>query len=641
MDEDITEVLNDSEFDFSGDDSDCDPEFTPPEITQRARDCHNSESSSSNEEDDTMVSSAASPALSNDSYYLYSSSRSRTRGRGRSVSRGRGRGRGRGSSVGEETQRPQLLPLSTRQIGIRNRQNNDGIQDSWTKDTLEPEMNDLMQPAYIYKDTKDWEWNEFYDQYIDDDILKTMVSCTNRTHILETGKSLGLTLRELKTYIGITMIMSALQYPQIDMYWSQKWKVRIIAMAMTRNRFFFIRCRLKCVYDAEVTDEQKIQKVWKIKPLFDRILNGCHEQNRPKEMCIDEMIIPFTGKCPMRQYCPNKPNPVGLKVFVLATPKGVVCDMVIYQGDTTFPEITNQGFGLGEAAVLHLTRSLVPGHLLFFDRFFTSTKLCDELLWRGFHGTGTIMKNRIPRSCVLTEEKVFRKKPRGSSEVKVREDGKLAITMWLDNKPVLMMSTCHYDKNHDECERWSKKDKRYEKVRRPEVIKTYNQNMGGVDLTDRMLSVCPSRNRTKKWTIRVMSHLFDLAVVNAWLQYRVVEAEKGIARKHIVQLREYKLNLGTKLIADNEEGSDGGSEDEEYEDLEPKHVKRKILIKPIPSKEHRTKSAAHLPEYGTKQSRCRKSGCAKKTTVFCKKCDIFLCFTPNRNCYSHFHQNIE
>ncbi|XP_049882268.1 piggyBac transposable element-derived protein 3-like [Pectinophora gossypiella] len=425
------------------------------------------------------------------------------------------------------------------------------------------------------------------------------------------------------------------------MYWSEKWKVPIIAMAMTRNRFFFIRLRLKCVYDSEVSAVQKIQKTWKIQPLFQRILNGCHEQNRPKEMSIDEMIIPFTGKCPMRQYCPNKPNPVGLKVFVLATPQGVVCDMVVYQGDTTFPDLIGQGFGLGEAAVLTLTRTLVPGHLLFFDRFFTSTKLCDELLRRGFHGTGTIMKNRVPKSCVLTEEKVFRKKARGSSEVKVREDGKIAVTMWLDNKPVLMMSTCYCDQNHDECERWSKKDKRYERVRRPEVIKTYNQNMGGVDLTDRMLSVCPSRNRTKKWTIRVISHLFDLAVVNAWLQYRAVQIEKGAIKRNIIQMRQYKLDLGTKLIGDNEEQSDGESGGEEYEELEPKHKKRKILIKPIPSRERRMKSAAHLPEYNTKQSRCRNRGCSKKTTVYCIKCDIYLCFTPNRNCFSDFHKDAE
>ncbi|CAH0723011.1 unnamed protein product, partial [Brenthis ino] len=615
----IAEALNDSEFEFSGDDSDEDPEFVPPELNHRANNHQISESSSSDEEENTLVPSAASPAFSSSSDIASTSSRPRSRGRGRSVSRRRGRGRGRGRdlSLSEDTPRPQSSPLSTRQIAIRNRQHNDGFQDTWTKDTLDSEVTELMQPAYIHKETKDWEWNQFYDQYIDDNILTTIVNCTNRTHILETGKSMELTLRELKIYIGITMIMSALQYPQIDMYWSEKWKVSIIAIAMTRNRFFFIRRRLKCVYDSEVTAEQKIQKIWKVQPLFNRILEGCHEQNRPKEMSIDEMIIPFTGKCPMRQYCPNKPNPVGLKVFVLATPQGVVCDMVIYQGDTTFPHLISQGFSLGEAAVLHLTRTLVPGHLLFFDRFFTSIKLCDELLRRGFHGTGTVIKNIVPKNCVLTEEKVFRKKARGSSEVKVREDGKLAITMWLDNKPVLMMSTCHCDQSHDECERWSKKDKRYERVRRPVVIKTYNQNMGGVDLTDRMLSVCPSRSRTKKWTIRVISHLFDLAV-----------------------LRQYKMDLGTKLVLDNE-GSDDEGEDDAYEEMEPKHKKRKILIKPIPSKECRTKAAAHLPEYGTKQSRCRRSGCAKKTTVFCKKCDIYLCFTPNRNCYSDFHQNLE
>lgn len=149
-------------------------------------------------------------------------------------------------------------------------------------------------------------------------------------------------------------------------------------------------------------------------------------------MNIDEVIIPFTGKCPIRQYCPNKPNPVGLKVFVLASPKGVVCDMAVHQGDTTFPDLINRGFSLGESAIIHLTRTLVPGHLLFFNRFFTTTKLCDELLRLGSHGTGSIMKNRVPKDCVLTEEKIFVKKPRGSSEIKVREDNKVAGTMWLD-----------------------------------------------------------------------------------------------------------------------------------------------------------------------------------------------------------------
>jgi hypothetical protein len=97
---------------------------------------------------------------------------------------------------------------------------------------------------------------------------------------------------------------------------------------------------------------------------------------------------------------------------------------------------------------------------------------------RGFHATGTIMRNRIPKTCGLSEESLFKKKVRGTVEVKIRNDEKLAITRWLDNKPVLMLSTCFSDVNQDQCPRWSKLKKMYETVKRPEAIKIYNENMG-------------------------------------------------------------------------------------------------------------------------------------------------------------------
>lgn len=75
-----------------------------------------------------------------------------------------------------------------------------------------------MQPAYLKQDVMGWEWHSHYDQYINDDLLTTMVDCTNRTHILLKRKTLGLTVKELKVFLGINFIMSALQYPQINMY---------------------------------------------------------------------------------------------------------------------------------------------------------------------------------------------------------------------------------------------------------------------------------------------------------------------------------------------------------------------------------------------------------------------------------------
>ncbi|CAH0724369.1 unnamed protein product, partial [Brenthis ino] len=75
----IAEALNDSEFEFSGDDSDEDSKFVPPELNQTANDHQISESSSSDEEGNTLVLAAASPAFSSSSDIVLTSSRPRSK----------------------------------------------------------------------------------------------------------------------------------------------------------------------------------------------------------------------------------------------------------------------------------------------------------------------------------------------------------------------------------------------------------------------------------------------------------------------------------------------------------------------------------------------------------------------------------
>lgn len=72
---------------------------------------------------------------------------------------------------------------------------------------------------------------------------------------------------------------------------------------------------------------------------------------------------------------------------------------------------------------------MVPDHYIYFDRHFTTKKLLDKLLKRGFNASGTVMKNKVPRSCVLTSDNIFQKKLTGTSEVKIRYDGKIAAEM--------------------------------------------------------------------------------------------------------------------------------------------------------------------------------------------------------------------
>jgi hypothetical protein len=217
----------------------------------------------------------------------------------------------------------------------------------WKSARFSPEPFPLTQPSYFVEDCSGWDDDDFLNQYIDDDILQLVVDKSNQTYLYKNHKLLRLSLKELKVWLGISFVMSALQYPIMRMYWDRKFRLPLIADAMTRDRYFLIRSSIKVVFDNEIPDEtRRNDRLWKVRPLLDKILAGCMKQPRNQEICVDEMMIPFSGKCDMKQYVPDKPNPVGLKVFVLANPNGVVCDFTVYQGKNTFPEETANGFGL-------------------------------------------------------------------------------------------------------------------------------------------------------------------------------------------------------------------------------------------------------------------------------------------------------
>ncbi|ROL42987.1 Chimeric ERCC6-PGBD3 protein [Anabarilius grahami] len=123
---------------------------------------------------------------------------------------------------------------------------------------------------------------------------------------------------------------------QIRMFWSNALQIPTISNTMSRDRFFKLRSHLKVVIDYDVSeDKRETDKFWKVRPFMDRILTGCRLQVRPECVSIDEQMIPLTGACPFRQYVPLKPNPVGMKNFVLASVDGLVLDFEVYQGSKT------------------------------------------------------------------------------------------------------------------------------------------------------------------------------------------------------------------------------------------------------------------------------------------------------------------
>lgn len=270
--------------------------------------------------------------------------------------------------------------------------------------------------------------------------------------------------------------------------------------------------------------------------------------------------------------------------------------------------------------------------------FFTGLKLAEYLLRRNAHLTGTIMANRTGGAAPkLPNEKNMK---RGESCCVVRSDGEMCLTKWKDRKSVMILSTACGITPEGTCRRWSKEERKKVDVPQPHCIKIYNKNMGGVDLADRYVSYYRTKIRTKKWTIRVFAHFLDLAVANAWIEYRNDCKLMDVAAKDILDQFEFKNRVAETLIrAHVDEMQEAVNEvEQDLEIGETAALPKRTKVTSMPPSEVRLDKYGHFPEHVPlkSQMRCRNQGCSGKTRVRCTKCDLFLCLL-NRNCFLDFH----
>ncbi|XP_022195556.1 piggyBac transposable element-derived protein 3-like [Nilaparvata lugens] len=472
-----------------------------------------------------------------------------------------------------------------------------------------------------------------------------MVEKTNIYHHIKTGKELKVTLEEIKKFLGISMLMSTLGYPRIRQYWESTFKVPIIANAFPRDRYFNIRSAIHVVNDNDVTQAMKDEdRLWKVRPLVDKFRTAVLQIPRQEDASIDEQMIPFTGHVGFRQFVPRKPNPTGLKDYVLSSKDGLILDFEVYQGKNTtrlHPEVEGHlKLGTGGRAVLQLAETCPPGTNLYFDRYFTGLALLKALLAlkeKGISGTGTTMKQRLP-NIDFKGDAELNLEGRGAFDMKVNDDESVLALKWVDNKIITMASTRHGAEPFTMARRYSRATKQYIDVPMPNVVRQYNINMGGVDLHNRMLSHYRSYHRTNKWTVRFMEHFFDMACVNSWLKYKSDCFTQNVPKKDVMDLHSFKMRLAQLLIIGKKRLADSDTDSEE-ERPRKKSAGRPGKV-PLPPHEARTKGALHIPiamDLPFAQC-CRNPNCSGKSRVKCTECDVYLCVLNHRNCFLNFHR---
>lgn len=116
---------------------------------------------------------------------------------------------------------------------------------------------------------------------------------------------------EMGSYIGMYLMIGLVQMPSVRCYWENRTRFPVVADVMPWNRFEKLM-RFLCFEDnSSVSEDVKRDKIWKIR----KWLNALEESLRsvaPEELnSVDEIMISFTGRCPVKQYMPAKPHPWG------------------------------------------------------------------------------------------------------------------------------------------------------------------------------------------------------------------------------------------------------------------------------------------------------------------------------------------
>ena len=395
----------------------------------------------------------------------------------------------------------------------------------WKKQNLDDKVEDLPDTEWSVGGRELWTPLRYFEQYFSDDIWNLIAEQTNIRALQDNQKPLQTNAKEIKQFVGAHIITGCMKLPRLRMYYRRGLRVPTVTV-IPRDRIFKLRNYLHFVDNLRIINEEReSNKLWKVQPILDAVRQKCLSLPISRHLSVDEQMIPFSGTTSLLQFVKGKPNPVGIKNFVLATPGGLVLDFFIYQGAKTWPDgRPRENLGVGGSVVAKLLDGRIPSeHTVYCDRYFTSIPLFEYLLERRIFATGTILNSRIDNSIrtKLTGDADLKKRGRGSYDEFVREDGQISILKWMDNRSVLMASTASGARPIHRVRRWDKKNKTYIDVEQPKSIHNYNMSMGGVDLSDRMISFYRIGTRTKKWPVRVFFHFIDLAVVNSWIEYRL------------------------------------------------------------------------------------------------------------------------
>ena len=495
-------------------------------------------------------------------------------------------------------------------------------------------------PPFIEPETEDFEPilepEDYFRKFITDDILQLFAEQSNIYCLQTKGKTLGLTKNEFEQWLGLCLYMSISTIPLTRLYWSGlDDKVPSI---MKRDRFEEIKANIHLV---DNTTNVNNDKMFKVRPLIDHLRTEFQKLPKTEHLSIDEQLVPFKGKHSLKQYMPKKPKKWGYKIFVLSASMGLMYDLMPYTGaikPVNKPNVPD--LKPSANSVLHLAESIpdMKNHKLYFDNWFSNFELIRHLATRGIWCTGTVKANRL-KDLTFMNDKELKAVGRGTFDEWSNKLDNITVNAvkWLDNKSVHLISSHNTTTPLDKVMRFEKKMKTRIEVQRPFIVKDYNENMGGVDIADQLISYYRMSFRSKKFYHRLIFHLFDVVIVNGWLLYRMAATKMQVPTRKQMSLCEFKLKISDALI---HRGKSIIKKRGRPSSVETAYHQKKLKghsTKKIPDRSIRLDKIGHYPAVQDPRLTCKLPGCKGQTNMTCLKCNVKLCCDKTKNCFLSFH----
>jgi hypothetical protein len=306
---------------------------------------------------------------------------------------------------------------------------------------------------------------------------------------------------------------------------------------MSAKRFLFLLRCLRFDSLSTRTERRATDRMPHIRKNFDLFVRQCKVNYSPGEyLTIDEMLIPFRGRCSFKQYIPNKPAKYGLKIYSIADARTFYTyNLELYVGKQPEGE-----FATSNSPTDVVKRLVEPirgtNRNITCDNWYTSVPLAQDL-FKNYSLTlvGTMRKSRRE----IPPEFLSNKRREAKSSVFGFCDNMLLVS-YVPKKyrSVTLLSTMHSSADIDKASGDDKK---------PEVITFYNVTKAAVDVVDQLCATYSCQRRTRRWPLAVFFALINIAGINSYVLYNYYMSPVNKVKRRIF-LRQLAMDLASEQM---------------------------------------------------------------------------------------------